>query len=173
MLDPANYSVIESLRDGRKVEIRSQKPQDRPGLEAAIARMSDETLYHRFFVVKHHFTEKEVAYFLNIDFVNHAALVVVADENGKPTIVGSGRYIVVEPGRAEVSFAIVDEYQGHGIGAALMRDLAAIAREAGLRELIAEVLADNTAMLKVFERSGLETSARHEDEVVHVMLQFK
>jgi hypothetical protein len=73
MLKPANYSVIETLRDGRKVEIRAQQPDDRTGLEAAIARMSDETLHRLFFVVKRHFTEKEAAYFLNVDFVRSSA----------------------------------------------------------------------------------------------------
>jgi len=77
-------------------------------------------------------------FFSNIDFVNHVALVVVAEEGGAPHIVGGGRYIVVEPGRAEIAFALIDEYQGQGIGAALMRHLAAIARKAGLKELIAE-----------------------------------
>ena len=52
-------------------------------------------------------------------------------------------------------FGIIDEYQGKGIWfVALMRHIAAIAARR-LRELVAEVLADNVAMLKVFERSGL------------------
>ena len=50
---------------------------------------------------------------------------------------------------------MADDYQGHGLGAALMRHLAAIARGAGLKEFIAEVLAENAPMLRVFERSGL------------------
>ena len=50
----------------------------------------------------------------------------------------------VEPGRAEIAFALVDEYQGQGIGATLMRHLAALARDAGLRELIAEVLPETS-----------------------------
>jgi RimJ/RimL family protein N-acetyltransferase len=122
--------------------------------------------------VKHHFSEEEAAYFVNIDFVNHVALVVVAGKNGEQTIIGSGRYLVVEPGRAEVAFAVIDEYQGRGVGAALMRHLVAIAREAGIHELVAEVFAGNAAMLKVFERSGLKMSARREDSVVHVTLRF-
>ena len=101
MQEPAKYSVVETLRDGRQIEIRAQRPEDRAGLEAAIARMSDETLYHRFFVVKHHFSEKETAHFLNVDFVNHVALVVLAEESGRRAIVGAGRYIVIEAGRAE------------------------------------------------------------------------
>jgi GNAT superfamily N-acetyltransferase len=107
--------------------------------------MSDESLYRRFFGARRHFSEKEAEYFLNIDFVNQVALVVVAEENGKPSIVGAGRYVVIQPGQAEVAFAVVDEYQGQGAGAAPMRNLAAIARRAGLNELIAEVLGSNGA----------------------------
>jgi len=77
---------------------------------------------------------------LNIDFINHVALVAVVDEGGRPMIVGGGRYIVAQPGKAEVAFAVVDQYQGQGIGGALLRHLAAIARSAKLQELIAEVL---------------------------------
>jgi GNAT superfamily N-acetyltransferase len=170
--DAANFSVIETLRNGRKVEVRAQRPQDRERLEAAIARMSDESLYRRFFAAKHHFSEKEVEYFLNIDFVNHVALVAVADESGNPKIVGAGRYIVVRPGRAEVAFAVVDEYQGQGIGAILMRNLSTMARQAGPGELIAEVLSSNGAMLKVFEGSGLHMTTTREGHVVHVVLTY-
>jgi RimJ/RimL family protein N-acetyltransferase len=171
-LDPSHFSIIETLRNGRRVEIRAQRPQDREDLEAAIARMSDESLYRRFFGARRHFSEKEAEYFLNINFVNQVALVVVAEENGKQSIVGAGRYVVIQPGRAEVAFAVVDEYQGQGAGAALMRNLAAIARQAGLNELMAEVLGTNGAMLKVFERSGLRMSTRREGPVVHVMLGY-
>ncbi len=172
MFDPASYHVTETLSDGRKVEIRAQRPDDRAGFRAAIARASPESLYHRFFTVKHQFSEKEAHYFLDIDFVRHVALVAIVDENGQPTLVGGGRYIVVAPGKAEVSFAIIDEYQAKGIGSALMRHIAAIGREMGLKELAAEVLADNAPMLQVFERSGLEMSTQHEGTVVHVTLRY-
>ena len=67
---------------------------------------------------------------------------------------------------------MVDEYQGQGIGRALMRHLAAIAREAGLKELTAEALPDNISMLKVFEKSGLHLKMEHESQAVHVILQL-
>ena len=172
MIEPASYSVIETLREGRKVEIRAQRPQDRDGLTSAVARASNESLYRRFFGARREFSEKEVSFFLDVDFVNHVALVAVDKEGGQPTIVGGGRYVVVRPGQAEVAFAVIDEYQGQGIGAALMRHLAAIARQAGLRELIAEVLSENAAMLKVFEKSGLKMSTKREGVVVHVSLRF-
>jgi RimJ/RimL family protein N-acetyltransferase len=172
MLDLSNFSAIETLRNGRNVEIRAQRPQDGDALEAAVARMSDESVYRRFFGPRRQFTEKEAAYFLNIDFAKHVALVVMTNEDGKQAIVGAGRYVVIQPGRAEVAFAVVDEYQRQGVGAALMRDLAAIAREAGVGELIAEVLADNAAMLKVFQRSGLKMSTTREGPAVHVTLRL-
>ena len=109
---------------------------------------------------------------MNIDFITHVALVAVVEESGRPMIVGGGRYIVVEPEKAEVAFAVVDQYQGQGIGAALLHHLAAIARNAGLQELIAEVLPDNTPMLKVFEKSGFGLGTKREPGVVHVTLRL-
>jgi len=117
-------------------------------------------------------TQQEIAFFLNVDFVSHVALVAVVEEGGRPVIVGGGRYIILQPGKAEVAFAVIDERQGQGIGAALMHHLAAIARESGLKELIAEVLPDNVPMLKVFEKSGLRLSTTREARVVHVALQL-
>jgi hypothetical protein len=60
----------ETLRDGRTVEIRAQRSQDREGMHAAIARSSSGSLYRRFFAVRREFSEKETDYFLDIDFVN-------------------------------------------------------------------------------------------------------
>jgi RimJ/RimL family protein N-acetyltransferase len=166
----AKFSAVESLHDGRRVEIRALRHEDRNGLEDAVGRASVESLRRRFFSVKHHFTEQEFEFFSNIDFVSHVALVVVAEEGGGPHIVGGGRYVVVEPGRAEIAFALIDEYQGQGIGAALMRHLAALARDAGLTELIAEVLPENVAMLSVFKKSGFNPTTRREPGVVHVTI---
>jgi GNAT superfamily N-acetyltransferase len=172
MIDAVNYSATETMHDGRRVEIRAQRAPDREGMQAAISRSSSGSLYRRFFAVRREFSEKETDYFLDIDFVNHVALVAVTDDAGHPTIVGGGRYVVIKPGQAEVAFAIVDAYQGLGIGSALMRHLATLGRKAGLREFIAEVLSENVPMLNVFERSGLTMNTRREGPVVHVTLHF-
>ena len=172
-LEAAKDSAFETLRNGRRVEIRALRPDDRADLIAAVGRSSGQSLYRRFFGVKRSFTESEIDYFLNVDFVNHVALVAVMDESGRPAIAGGGRYIVVEPGKAEVAFAVVDRYQGQGIGAALMHHLAAIARGAGLKELMAEVLPENVPMLKVFEKSGFPLSIKREPQVVHVALRLR
>ena len=71
-----------------------------------------------------------------------------------------------------MAFAVVDQYQGQGIGATLMHHLATIARSSGFRELIAQVLPDNTAMLTVFEKSGFGLSTERGSGVAHVALQL-
>ena len=172
MLDAANYLSVETLRDGRRVEIRAFKSADRVDLMSAVARTSPLSLYRRFFTVKRGFTEKEKDFFLNVDFVDHVALVAVTEEAGRKVIAGGGRYVIVHPGTAEVAFVVVDQYQGQGIGSALMRNLITIARAAGLQVLTAEVLSENAAMLKVFEKCGLAITTSRDREVVHVNLQL-
>jgi RimJ/RimL family protein N-acetyltransferase len=168
MQKAADYSAMERLRDGRTIEIRALRPDDRQNMLAAIGRTSSQSLQRRFFVPKRGFSETELTFFMNIDFDNHVALVAQIDEDGRPSIVGGGRYIVVQPGRAEIAFVVVDAYQGQGIGAALMRHLFHLARDAGLTELIAEVLPENTAMLKVFSKFGFRPGPNQEPRVVHL-----
>ena len=172
MAGRADYSTVERLRDGRPIEIRALRPDDRAEMLAAIGRTSTQSLQRRFFAPKKGFSEQEMAFFLNIDFDNHVALVAQIDEDGHPAIAGGGRYIVVQPGKAEIAFMVVDAYQGQGIGTVLMRHLAALARDAGLKELVAEVLPENTAMLKVFKKFGFRPSSKREPQVVHLALQL-
>ena len=172
MYDPATFSAAEQLRNGRRIEIRALKPDDRQALLAAADRTSDRSLYRRFFGVRREFSEEEVASFVNIDFVDEVALLAVVHESGQEVIAGGGRYILVRPGTAELAFTVVDEYQGQGIASALLRHLITLARAAGLHELIAEVLPDNVAMLQVFERSGLELKRQRDSGVVHITLQL-
>ena len=171
-MEAAKYSAIENTRDGRKIEIRALKPGDRDDLRAAVDRTSSQSLYRRFFGAKRHFSEKEVAFFVNVDFVGHVALVAVVEEGGHPVIAAGGRYVVQQPGSAEVAFVVTDRYQGQGVGAALLRHLAAIARDAGLREFTAEVLPENIPMLKVFEKSGLKMNTKRQPGVVHITLEL-
>jgi RimJ/RimL family protein N-acetyltransferase len=172
MSKASNYSSIELLRDGRQMEIRAVTPDDRTELLEAVARSSSETLYRRFFGVRRSFTEQEIDFFSNVDFGDHVALVVILEEATRFVVAAGARYVVFEPGQAEMAFAVVDQYQGMGIGTTLMRHLVTIARQAGLSTLTAEVLASNSQMLKVFQKSGLRLGIRRESDVVHVELRL-
>src|SRR5690242_5280865 len=169
---PESYSATECMRDGRQIEIRALRPEDQDDMLAAVGRTGKESLQRRFFVVKRGFSEKEIAFFMNIDFANHVALVALAEEDGRSVIIGGGRYIVTEPGKAEIAFVVIDDYQGQGLGTLLMRHLALIARKAGLKELIAEVLPENTAMRKVFGKFGFQTRRGGDPTVVHLVLEL-
>jgi RimJ/RimL family protein N-acetyltransferase len=174
MPDVAMYSAIEVLRDGSRVEIRALRPDDRAAVLAAVDHTSERSLYRRFFAARRTFTEREIAFFLNVDFTSHVALVAVAkhDDDGDE-IVGGGRYVMLQPGRAEAAFTVVDLYQGRGLGTVLLRHLAAIAGGAGIQEFVAEVLPDNTPMLELFEHSGFPITSRREPGVVHVTLSLR
>jgi GNAT superfamily N-acetyltransferase len=170
-MEAATFSTIELLRDGKAIEVRSLRPTDRAGLLAALDRSSAESRYRRFFAPKRGFTEDEIAYYLNIDFVTHVALVAAKDSDGG-AIIGGARYIVVRPGQAEVALFVADDCQGQGIGTALMRHLAAIGRDAGLQEMTAEVLADNMPMMRLFEKSGMPLTTTRNGNVIHVILRL-
>ena len=171
-MEVAKHEVVETLRDGRQFRVRALKPDDRAGLLAAVGQSSAQSLYRRFFSPKRNLTEEEVAYFMDVDFVDHVALVAELEEDGRGVIIGGGRYVLVEPRKAEVAFVVVDRYQEQGVGTALMRHLVAIARHVGLEELTAEVLADNISMLKVFEKSGLRVRTTRDAGVIHVALRL-
>ena len=172
MREAAEYSVREHLRDDRPITIRALRPDDRAGMLAAIGRTSMQSLQRRFFAPKKGFSEREMAFFLDIDFESHVAIVAEIAEDGRPVICGGGRFIVVKPGQAEIAFVVVDAYQGQGIGTILMRHLAVLARDAGLQELIAEVLPENTAMLKLFKKFGFRSGSKGSPQVIHLTLQL-
>jgi RimJ/RimL family protein N-acetyltransferase len=171
MLKTADYSATERLRDGRIATVRALRPTDRQDMLAAIGRTSPQSLQRRFFVPKRGFSESEISFFMNIDFENHVALIAQVDEAGQPVIAGGGRYVMVRPGQAELAFVVVDAYQGNGIGTTLLRHLVAIAREAGLKEMTAEVLPENAAMLKVFGGVGFRAQAG-DPQVRHLLLRL-
>ena len=169
-MNAASYAATEQLRNGAALQIRALLPSDRDEMLAAVGRFSNQTLYRRFFAPKRSFSEREIEFFLNVDFTSHVALVAVLSEGGRQVIVGGARYVVSQPGCAEVAFAIDDPHQKLGIATHLIRHLIEIARANGLKAFIAEVLPENTPMLKIFERCGLTMETRRERGVVHVEL---
>ena len=169
----SDYLAVETLRDGRRLVVRAFKPEDRTDFLAAAERTGPLTRYRRFFALKPKYSEREMNFFLNVDLDKHVALIALMDEAGRQIIVAAGRYIVIQPQKAEVAFTVIDQYQRQGIAPILLRHLIGIARSAGLNTLIAEVLSENMQMLKVFEKSGLPVqTSRDHPEVVHVTMQL-
>jgi len=172
-MDLSRYSALETLRNGRMIEIRAIKPEDRNELMKTVGRASKDSIYRRFFSTRRDFSDKEVDYYLDVDFTNHVALVAVLEEAGCPIIAGGGRYIVYQPGCAELAFGLEDAYQGLGIASVLMRHIAELACKAGLDELHADVLPGNLSMLKVFKSSGLPVSTKRTQDTLHITLRLR
>jgi acyl-CoA synthetase (NDP forming)/GNAT superfamily N-acetyltransferase len=79
-------------------------------------------------------------------------VVLLAEQNDQ--LAGVGCYEPGGPGEAEVAFLIDDLHHGLGMGTLLLEHLAAVARERGVDRFLAEVLAENHGMLRVFADSG-------------------
>jgi GNAT superfamily N-acetyltransferase len=145
MIDAANYSATETFRDGRAITIRAERPEDLDDWRAALARTSAETRYFRFFAAKARFPKRKPAISSTSTSSSKLRWSRSRTKDGRPTLIRGARYYVVEPGKAEIAFGLIDEYQAKGIGSVLVRHLAALAREAG--ELLTEVVSDNLPML--------------------------
>src|SRR3981189_3525391 len=91
MPEASHYRAIEHLRDGREVEIRALRPDDKDDMLGAVGRTGIQSLQRRFFAVKRGFSEKEITFFMNIDFTNHVALVAFANEDNPKIIIGGRR----------------------------------------------------------------------------------
>ena len=157
--DVRQYSENAILRDGGSILVRAVEPADKERVLVLFSRLSEESIRHRFFGGKKALTPKELAYFTEVDFTTHVALAAILREDGEERMIGVARYIRLPPSAtatapAEVAFVVVDAHQGRGIGPVLLEHLAAIAASAGVDELDAEVMGDNTGMMRVFSRSG-------------------
>jgi ribosomal protein S18 acetylase RimI-like enzyme len=173
MTNPGRFTATEHLRDGRTIEIRALHKDDREDMLAAVQRTSGASLQRRFFAIKRGFSDAETAFFTDIDFEKHVALVALLAEDGRLVIVGGGRYVLVKDGEAELAFLVIDPYQGQGIGRLLMEHLIAIAREKGLRVLTAEVLPENAAMLRLFKDFGFRTLPQRDFSALHLALELR
>lgn len=148
-----------ALRDGRVVEVRPLEPRDRNGLAAAVSRLSDETRYLRFATPKPRLTERELDFLLNVDHHRHEALLALDPLTGHGVAVV--RYVEVpgEPGVVEVAATVADDWQGGGLGRALLAQLASRARQEGYLTLRASVLATNQRSITMLRRSGFAPHA--------------
>jgi GNAT superfamily N-acetyltransferase len=167
--DPRAYRVMESLRDGAPILIRAIRPGDRARLLAHFHALSPDSVRHRFMGMRRDLGAAELARLCDVDFRDHVALVATLGSGDDERFIGVARFIrVAEPRRAEVAFAVLDQYQGHGIGTKLLLHLARIARETGIDQFEADVMGDNLPMLEVFDHSGFQVTRSFASGVVHV-----
>ncbi len=161
---PPGYEEDVARRDGTPLHFRPIRPDDGPELLKLYDKLSHTSLYHRFFVVPTKDASK-ADYLAHVDYDNQFALVAVLGAD----VVAVARYHrdVARKDHAEVAFTVADALQGKGIGSLLFGRLAAVALRHGVAVFDAEVLADNTGMIRVFEKTGLPMTRRTEGDHLH------
>jgi RimJ/RimL family protein N-acetyltransferase len=143
-----------TLRDGSRIVVRPVVPEDRPRFVESWERFGEESRMRRFMGVKKRLSAEELTFFTELDHEDHEAIGALDAETGAG--IGVARYIR-DPDRREVAEAavsVIDAWHGRGLGGVLLERLARRAREQGIRRFSAELMADNRAMLRLFERLG-------------------
>jgi GNAT superfamily N-acetyltransferase len=141
------------LRDGSRVRIRQAHRTDRDLLARGFERLSPESRYRRFLTPMHELDQKTLRYLTDLDHRDHEAMFAL-DESGEG--VGVARYVrsAVRPDTAEVAVAVVDAWQGRGLGTLLLQAISVRARDERVRTFTALMLAGNHEMMDLFEHLG-------------------
>ncbi|SDG31539.1 bifunctional acetate--CoA ligase family protein/GNAT family N-acetyltransferase [Klenkia brasiliensis] len=162
---PPGWEADVVAADGGTVHLRAITPEDADGIQGLMERSSDQTRYYRFFGPMKRLSDKDLHRFTHVDHDNRVAFVVLLGDE----LIGVGRYDRY-PGTddAEVAFLVEDAHQRRGLGSVLLEHLAAAARERGITRFVAEVLSQNTGMVRVFLDAGYEARRSYEDGVVHL-----
>jgi acyl-CoA synthetase (NDP forming)/RimJ/RimL family protein N-acetyltransferase len=162
---PPHWEADIVAADGGTVHLRPICPEDAEELTGLMDRSSDQTRYYRFFGPMKRLSDRDLHRFTHVDHVDRVAFVVLLGDQ----IIGVGRFDRY-PGTddAEVAFLIEDAHQGRGLGSVLLEHLAAAARERGIKNFVAEVLAQNSKMVRVFQDAGYKAERSYEDGVVHL-----
>jgi RimJ/RimL family protein N-acetyltransferase len=153
------------LRDGGWIKVRPIEPSDADGIVNLHARLSDRTRYYRFFSAYPRIPSADVKRFVTVDHHDREALVAVLGND----LVGVTRYERLANGvDAEVAFVVADAHHRRGIATVLLQHLVVAARAAGVTRFMAEVLPENTPMMRVFASTGFEIHSAYAHGVIHV-----
>ena len=165
---PAHWEADIALGDGSAAHLRPIRPTDADALQDFHQRQSEQSRYLRFFAPMPQLSRRDLTRFTTVDHVDRVAFVVLVDQD----IIAVGRFDRVEARSAEVAFNVSDSRHGTGLASVLLEHLAAAARERGIDEFTAEVLPQNTKMIKVFTEAGFDVAREFDDGVVMVSFRL-
>jgi GNAT superfamily N-acetyltransferase len=148
------HGDLVDLPDGSEVRLRPVNPDDKPLFAAAWEAFGESSRYRRFMMPKQHLGLDDLEYLTEVDHVDHEAIAAVHPRTGAG--LGVARYVrdPQRPDTAEAAVAVIDEWQGRGLGGLLLRRLTARATANGIRTYTASLLTDNHNMLHLFSRLG-------------------
>jgi acyl-CoA hydrolase/RimJ/RimL family protein N-acetyltransferase len=173
----AAYPVEEmceaELRDGRRVTIRPTRADDAAGLQALFFHLRPEDVRTRFFRQLKSLTDETAQHLCNVSYHEEMAFAAVIGGPESERIVGTSCYFLdPKTGLADVAYMVDAEWQGSGLGTLLQARTIDYARRHDVRGFTADVLADNAAMLAVFQRSGCRVDSRLVEGAHDVQILF-
>ena len=147
-----------TLSDGAEIRLHALSPQDAPGLQAGLQRLSPQSRYRRFGRPVERFSSAELHYLTAVDQRRHVAWAACDPSFPGGLGIGVARFVCLEerPGTAEVALAVVDSHQRRGLGTLFLALLWVEARALGIERFCGQVLADNRPMLSILEQLGAE-----------------
>jgi len=150
------------LSDGTLVAYHAIAPENASALQRFHHRLSERSIYLRFFAAKPDLSDREAAYFTNVDRIDRFALVALDPERAEEIIAVVSFDREGNTERAEYAAEVADSWQGRGLGMALSRRLIEAALKRGVRTLVGIVLPQNRKMLHLFRDLGLPERLRYD-----------
>jgi GNAT superfamily N-acetyltransferase len=152
----------------RSTVLRPAVPDDAPRLVAMFERCSPASRYARFLAPLQHFPASHL-----VDVVRSSEIrrSWVVDDLETGDVIAVGSWFRNEKDTAEIGLLVEDGRQRAGLGTALLDELAASARHAGITMFVAHSLADSRHVHRMVQRLGPSTIACSGHEcTVHVSL---
>jgi GNAT superfamily N-acetyltransferase len=160
------------LTDGTSVAYRAIAPDNASALQRFHHRLSQRSIYLRFFSAKPELSDRKAGYFTNVDGINRFALVALDPEREGEIIAVVSFDREGDTDRAEYAAAVEDDWQGRGLGLALTQRLIQLALKRRIRVLTGVVLFENKRMLNLLRDLGLPEKLRYEDGIEHVEIEL-
>ena len=153
--DLRQYSDVLRSRRGDAITVRFVEPRDGEELQNYFRSLSARSRYNRFFGAMSELPQSLLEHFTHVNERDGFTVVATMQVDGFETIVGEARYIFrVETGEFEFGLSIEDRWQGHGIGAALLKNLECRAAAFGAERLFGDTLRSNEGMIGLARKSG-------------------
>jgi acyl-CoA hydrolase/GNAT superfamily N-acetyltransferase len=173
IVGPPESRTSYVLNDGTQVSFRPVHPTDEAGMSDLFYALSQETIYYRFMSHSKHIPRREIQDYVFINHRTDVAIVGTLPASYGDEVIAVGRYYLDEKtNMAEVAFVVRDDWQNRGIGSFLLKHLSLIAKRNGIRGFTAEVLRENRAMQRVFNKSEYQVVSHPGEEVISFLVKF-
>ncbi len=166
---PEELEQYDTLHDGTEIFFRPIKPTDDAALSKMLYSLSPASVRTRYMAQTVAFPHRDIQRLTNIDYTQDISIVgTVPGVSGDQVVAIAQYYLDPKTQAAEVAFLVQDEWQKKGMGTFLLAYLAQIAKQRGVKQFYAKVLAANKPMLAIFHNTGYQIKTEFDGEVYNV-----